>query len=57
MKTALLLAILLIALALMRRPVLRPLFRAYLAVRDRVTKPPSPLTRPEAWLYRRLEGD
>jgi len=49
MKTALLLAILFIALALMRRPV----FRLYLAVRDVLTD--APLTDVEAWLYRRVE--
>lgn len=45
-------ALALLALAYLLR---RPLFRLYLAARDRVTKPPSPLTRPEAWLYRRIE--
>jgi len=49
MKTALLLAILIIALALMRRPLLR----GYLAVRDALTD--APLSEPEAWLYRRIE--
>lgn len=51
MKTALLLAIFAISLTLMRRPLLR----LYLAIRDTFTD--APLTGPEAWVYRRLEGD
>jgi hypothetical protein len=48
MKPAALVFILLLLFALRR-----PLFRAYLAMRDRVTD--APPTEAESWLYRRLE--
>ena len=50
MKTAI--AIVILALAFLAR---RPLFRLYLAARDTFTD--APLSDPEAWVYRRVEGD